>query len=149
MFRLGGRETAPRYGGSFKTQREALARRRWIEGELAALRVPDLRALAFDAAKVPTLEVAARQWRESRVDVSSGTATLHRVALGRVLPTLGARRVDELTAADVAELVAKLHADEYKRETIRKSVTALAQVLDYHGITLNPARDRIKVKLPA
>ena len=28
------------YGGSFKTQREANARKAWIAGELAALRVP-------------------------------------------------------------------------------------------------------------
>ena len=40
--RLGGRESATRYGGSFRTKREALARNAWIVGELAALRVPRL-----------------------------------------------------------------------------------------------------------
>ena len=43
LYRLGGRESVPRYGGSFKTKREALARQGWISGELAAMRVPDLR----------------------------------------------------------------------------------------------------------
>ena len=33
-------------------------------------------------------------------------------------------------------------------ESIRKSVTALAMVLDFHGVTPNPARDRVQVRLP-
>ena len=42
-YRLGGRESKTRYGGSFKTQqREAIAPQACIAGELAALRVPDL-----------------------------------------------------------------------------------------------------------
>ena len=61
---------------------------------------------------------------------------------------LGTRRVDEITPADVAELVAALHAAGRKRETIRKSLTVLAQVLDFAGIKDNPARDRIHVRLP-
>jgi hypothetical protein len=36
-FRPGGREQPVYYGGSFKTKREALARKQWITGELAAL----------------------------------------------------------------------------------------------------------------
>ena len=53
-FRLGGRESNVRYGGSFKTQREALARKQWIAGEVAALRVPDLAALTAEPARPPT-----------------------------------------------------------------------------------------------
>jgi hypothetical protein len=52
------------------------------------------------------------------------------------------------TAADVADVVAALHAAGRKRETIRKSVTALAQVLDFAGVKDNPARDRVHVRLP-
>ena len=77
---------------------------------------------------------AAERWRASRVDVTDGTAIGHRVQLGRVLPLLGSRRVDELTPADVAELVTELHASGRKRETIRKSLTVLAQVLDVAGV---------------
>jgi integrase len=65
-----------------------------------------------------------------------------------VLPVLGTRRVDELAPADIADLVAALHAEGRKRETIRKSVTALAQVLDFAGVKDNPARDRVQVRLP-
>jgi len=53
-----------------------------------------------------------------------------------------------LTAADIAGLVAALDGEGKARESIRKSVTAFAMVLDFHGITPNPARDWIQVKLP-
>jgi hypothetical protein len=99
MFRLGGRESAPRYAGAFKTMREAKSRRDFVAGELAAMRVPDLRLTAGSA---PTLVTVAEQWRASRVDVSEGTRVLHRVALGRVLPILGDRTIDTLTGDDIA-----------------------------------------------
>jgi hypothetical protein len=35
-YRLGGRESNARHAGSFKTKTEALARKRWVDGELAA-----------------------------------------------------------------------------------------------------------------
>jgi integrase len=97
---------------------------------------------------VQTLAEAAERWRASRVDVTEGTAVGHRVQLARVLPVLGARRIDEITPTDVAELVTALHADGRKRETIRKSLAALAQVLDFAGVKNNPARDRTRVRLP-
>jgi integrase len=146
-YRLGGRESAHRYAGSFATRRDALTRRRWVSGELAALRVPRLGQLADDPAPV-TLAEAADRWRASRVDVTDGTAVGHRVQLSRVLPLLGSRPVDEITPADVARVVAELHEAGRKRETIRKSLTALAQVLDFAGVKNNPARDRIHVRLP-
>jgi integrase len=147
-YRLGGRESKIRYGGSFKTRREANARKGWIAGELAALRVPNIRLLDGEVAASLTLRDAAKRWRESRVDVAESTQVLHRVALDRVLPILGGRRVDEISVADVADLVARLHADGRKRETIAKSVTYLAQTLDHAGVEPNPARDKRHVKLP-
>ena len=53
-----------------------------------------------------------------------------------------------MTAQDVADAVAALHAAGKKRETIRKALAALAMVLDHAGVMPNPARDRIVVKLP-
>ena len=147
-YRLGGRESAKRYAGSFATRRDALARQRWVAGELAAVRVPRVSQLVDATDATPTLAEAAERWRASRVDVTEGTAVGHRVQLGRVLPLLGARRVDGITPADVADLVAGLHAAGRKRETIRKTLTALAQVLDYAGVKDNPARDRVHVRLP-
>jgi hypothetical protein len=145
-YRLGGGETAKRFGGSFRTEREAKVRRDVIGGELAALRVPDVRILERPAV-VRTLRVVAEQWRSSRVDVASGTATTYEVNLGRILPTLGDRAVADLGVEDVTGLVADLAAVPLARESIRKTLTTLAQVLDFAGVVSNPVRDRA-VKLP-
>jgi integrase len=96
----------------------------------------------------PTVAEAADRWRASRVDVADSTRVLHRVALDRVLPLLGTRHVDELAPADVAAMVVTLAGVGYKRETIAKSVTYLAQTLDHAGVVPNPARDKVQVKLP-
>jgi integrase len=145
MFRVGGRETMPRYGGAFSTMREAKIRRDWIAGELAALRVPDVRLTETSAEK--TLADAAKRWQESRVDVSPGTAQTYRVVLGRLLPRLGSVPFSKLDAQTVAALVAELHGAGLKRQTIRKTVSVLAMILDHERIEPNPARDKL-VKLP-
>ena len=145
LYRVGGRESVPQHGGSFATMREAKIRRDWVAGELAALRMPDVRLHREGAAE--TLAAAVARWRESRVDVTESTRVLHRVALGRVLPILGTRPVASLTADDVTELVTALSAKGKKRETIRKSVKYLAAVLDFAGVDPNPARDR-RIRLP-
>jgi integrase len=147
MFRTGGRESAPRYAGAFRTMREARIRRDWVAGELAAMRVPDLTLLA-EKPPAPLLRDVAARWQESRVDVRENTRIQHRTAVGRLLKVLGDRRIDSLTPADVAALVAAGVKDENARETIRKTVTALAMILDYAGVSPNPARDRVHVRLP-
>lgn len=143
-FRLGGSETLPQSGGSFPTLREARMRRDWIAGELAAMRVPDLRMVAPERAV--TLAVVAERWRSSRVDVSSGTAATHRVNLGRIVPKLGDRPIASITADDVAAFVVEI-SPGLKRESIRKTVATLAMVFDHHGLNPNPARDK-RVRLP-
>ena len=146
FFRLGGKGETPKYAGSFKIKRDADLRAAWVRGELAQRRVPDLTILR-EPERAPTLAEAAERWRASRVDVTEGTRILHRVALDRVLPILGDRRVDEITVEDVNEAVGALVGKGRKRETIKKSVTYLASVLDDEGIDPNPARDR-RVRLP-
>jgi integrase len=146
-YRLGGRESAHRYAGSFATRREAIARRGWVAGELAALRLPDTSSLKLGRTRSPTVAEASARWRETRVDVAESTRVLHRVALGRVIPILGDRHLDELTVDDVNSLVVQLAATGRKRETIRKSVKYLAAVLEENGIEPNPARDR-RIRLP-
>ncbi len=145
MFRVGGRESVPRYAGSFKTQREATARKRWVDGELAAMRVPNL-TLTEEATAV-TFKVAAETWRTSRVDVADGTAATHKVNIARIVPVLGEHDVATITAADVAALVVQLHDGGLARESIRKTRATLAMVLDSASVVPNPARDA-SVKLP-
>jgi len=146
-YRLGGRESRSHYGGSFTTMREAKVRRDWIAGELAALRVPDLKLLR-EPVLAPTLAEAAQRWQESRVDVAEATKLQHRTALRKALPVLGKRRLDTIRAQDLADLVARLDSEGAKRESIRKVVNAVAMVLDHAGVAPNPARDRVRIRLP-
>jgi integrase len=146
QYRLGGRESRVKHGGSFATRRLAEKRLDWIRGELANLRVPDLRLL--DEQVTPTtLRAAAEAWRTSRVDVAAGTAQTHRVNLNRILRVLGDRPVGEIEPGEVAGLVSTLHAAGLKRESIRKTLTTLAMVFDHAERVPNPARDK-RVKLP-
>src|SRR5262245_25438292 len=115
-YQPGGREAPCRYGGSFKTQREAKLRRDWLIGELAAQRMPNVKLLV-GTPTAPTVAEAAKRWQASRIDAAEATVAQHRSAVNRMLPVLGTRRVDELAPADVAELVAKLHADGKSRES--------------------------------
>lgn len=142
-YRLGGRESASRYAGSFETQREARARRAWVLGELASMRVPDLATLA-DPEPASTIAEAARRWQASRVDVAESTRVQHRSSLHALLPLVGTRRVDDFSTSDVADLVAEL-AKTRKKETIRKMIVHLAMLLDFAGVDPNPARG---AKLP-
>lgn len=146
-YRLGGRESAKRYAGSFRTKRDAFARLAWVAGELAAFRVPDLRALELAPAGSPTVADACERWRNGRVDVSDGTRALHRIALARVVSVVGDRCIDALTVDDVNRLVLELARTGRKRETIRKSVKYLAAVLEENAIEPNPARSK-RVRLP-
>ena len=146
-FRPGGRGARIRYAGSFVTKREARLRRDYVAGELAAKRMPDLRLLAGPPS-APTFGEAAAAWRESRIDVADGTAVYHRAALGRALPFLRERRVDAITAEDMAALVVSLHEQGKAPATIRKTRDVVAMVLDHARVSPNPARDKIAVRLP-
>jgi hypothetical protein len=70
-------------------------------------------------------EVAGASWT-TIIDVADGTAATHKVYLSRIVPRLGARTLDSLEAADVATLVEELNEAGLKRESIRKTIAALA-----------------------
>jgi hypothetical protein len=144
-YQLGGRESRARYGGSFKTMREATIRKNLIAGELAALRVPSLKWHA--PALQPTFEQAAKNWQAARVDVAASTAMQHRIQLDKLTPLIGSRRIDDLDAQDFIDVVAHLNAKGVARETIRKTLGVGAMVLDHAGVVPNPARDRT-IRLP-
>jgi integrase len=146
-YRPGGRDTASVFAGSFRTKRIATVRAAWIETELAAGRIPDL-ALEPVQTTSPTLKQAGEAWQASRVDVASGTTAQHRTSLSRAYAALGTAPVDEITPQVIAGLIATLTEQRLARSSIRKTLTALAMVFDHAGVTPNPARDRIAVKLP-
>jgi integrase len=56
--------------------------------------------------------------------------------------------VGKLDAQRVAGLVAELHAAGLKKQTIRKTVSVLAMVLDHARVQPNPARDKLTAKMP-
>lgn len=145
-FRTGGRDTPLRHAGSFPTRAEAEERARWVGGELAALRVPDVRAL--EAAPVrETLAGAATRWQASRIDIAANTANVHRKSLVHALAEFGEHEPSAITAQEIGAWVGTL-AVRYSPGYVRKIVDALAMVLDFEGIAPNPARDRRVVRMP-
>lgn len=148
-YRLGGRESSQRYAGSFRTRLEAVERRRWVDGELAAMRVPDLSTLNQEPAQAPTLAEAAAAYRASRIDIAEATRVNIGTSLNLIVGALEpGRRVETLTPQEIADAVAQLHAAGYKRETIRKATTHLACAFDFAGVEPNPVRDKLRVRLP-
>ena len=148
-YRLGGRESAQHYGGSFRTRTEALERRRWIAAELAAMRVPDLSALDREPPRAPELAEAVAAYRASRIDIAEPTRVNIGTSLTLIVGALDAvRPVDAFSPQEIAEAVARLHASGYKRETIRKAITHLACVFDFAEVEPNPVRDKLRVRLP-
>jgi integrase len=126
---------------------DAKTRRRWVDGELAAMRVPDISLLTVEPLPATTLGETADRWHAGRIDVATTTSTRHAVELARIKRLLGFHSVDGLSPADVAEFVATLAGEDYSRSTIRKTLQTLAMILDHAGIEPNPARDR-RVRLP-
>ena len=145
-YRTGGRDTKTRHGGSFRTLRLARIRAVWVEGELAANRAPQLHVKQAGT-MVPTFADAAQRWQAARVDVARSTRDQHRIQLDKLLPLIGSRPIDTLTAQDFIDVVTSLHGAGTARETIRKTLGAGAMVLDHAGVDPNVARDRT-IKLP-
>jgi integrase len=81
------------------------------------------------------------------IDSAPNTLLQHRSAVRAMLPLLGAKRIDEITVADVNAVIAHLVEKGRKRETVRKTVNALAMILRYagHGFT---EQQREQIRLP-
>jgi hypothetical protein len=108
----------------------------------AAFRVPDLARLEAEPAKAPTFAGAAERWLASRIDVSEGTKFQKRTSVGRAFPLIGDRRVDDLVAQDVADLVVQLHGEEIAIGYLHEVMQAVAMTFDHAGVQPNPARDK-------
>lgn len=147
-FRIGGADSKHLYGGTFNTKAEALTRKKWIDGELAAMRVPAVKSLAAtEPEREPTFREVASRWQDSRKDVREATTVQHRTSLAHVNRLLGDRRCSEITWEDVQRMIDTLAQENRARESVRKCRTALSMVLTYAGVTPNPAKDD-RVKLP-
>lgn len=149
MYRLGNRGSQPRYAGKFKRKTDALERKNWVNGELAAKRAPNLRHVEQEQPSTPTLRDGCDIWRASRIDVDEGTRTNDRVNTDRVFrhdPALERARLDEVDHERWARVFVEL-ADKYKRGTLKKSKEAFSMLYDHFAVDPNPVRDP-RVKLP-
>jgi integrase len=148
-YRLGGRAYPIVHGGSFKTMKEARARRDLVAGELAAGRNPAdaLRAMREQPRRERTVAEWGTAMIASRLDISEGRIRFLELALRtRIVPIFGSRTPNEITASDVQEWVADLDRNLAPRSVLNYW-QVLAQVLDYAEQTPNPARHKT-VKLP-
>jgi integrase len=150
-YRLGGSGSRSRYAGSFRTKAAALARKSWVAGELAALRVPDLSILIAADSPATLFRDAARAWQASRVDVAAGTKVQHGISIGKAIEMIGNVPLDKLTAQTIQnDLVLALWDDGGGNKVgyIRKVLQATAMTLDHANLDPNPARDKHVVRLP-
>ena len=149
-YRLGGRAYPIVHGGSFKTLKEARARRDLIAGELANGRNPArlLQALATEPTTptVITLNEWAERFLTARIDIDTNTKKNYRSALRRIGETFGDRDPSTITATEIAEWIAAL-ATTRKPGTLGQYLIAFRLLLDHAGVEPNPARDP-RVKLP-
>ncbi len=98
----GGRAHSVHHGGSFRTEREARARRDFIAGELAVGRNPadPLRVLTDPPIRRSLAEWGAA-WAESPVDVAEATLQNYRKARLRSGKSLGKHDPHTLTPAGI------------------------------------------------
>jgi integrase len=146
-YRLGGRAYPIVHAGSFRTLKEAKARRDFVGGELAARRNPAdaLRALVTTGASpVRTFADWADAYQASRVDYAAETAKNLASHMKAILPTFGNRDPATITVADVQEWIGEL---TLKPSSIRNYLATLRAVLDFASVEENPAKDA-RVKLP-
>lgn len=145
-YRRGGRLFKLLHAGSFKTLKEARARRDFVAGELAAGRDPAESLRVDQEPRRTTLRQWGDVWLASRVDLDDSSRAAYRSHLRAIYTSeLASRDVASLALADVQEWVSTV-ADR-QPATVRAYMTTLRQVLDYAGVSPNPARDR-RLRLP-
>ena len=147
LYRLGGREAKRRHGGSFVTKKLAEKRRDWIAGEIANLRVPDLRLLEAEQVVVTLGATAEEVARQSRRRYGRHRPDAPGQPCDESSPLSGIGPSARSSLARYAALVAHLHESGLRRESIRKTIATLAMVFDYAERAPNPARSKT-VKLP-
>lgn len=134
-YRLGGRAYPKQHGGSFKTLKEARARRDLITGELAAGRNPAdiLRTLQTTTTSVVTVTEWGERFLTSRIDIDKNTKKNYKSALGRIAETFGDRDPATITASEIAEWIATM-AETRKPGTLNQYLIVFRLLLDHVGL---------------
>jgi integrase len=144
-FRLGGRSYPLVHAGSFRTLKEAKARRDLVAGEIAHGRNPaDVLRAIVDKPMVRTFADLYDEFTESRVDVSEATKENYKTHRIRLVALLGDRDPTTITWQDVQTVVTTL-SEELSQLSVRNYLGTLRMALAYGDV--ESARDR-RVKLP-
>ena len=141
-YRLGGRAYPLVHAGSFRTLREARARRDLVAGELAAGRNPNI-MLAAQPATVATFSQWADRWLVTRVDLDESTVKAYGYHV-RHLAKHFDQAPEAITVADVQQWIA---ASGLAATSLQAYGATLKQILDFAGSPANAARDRL-VRFP-
>lgn len=146
IYRRGGRAWPVENAGTFRTLRDARARRDFVLVEIAAGRNPGpaLRAQP----EVPRRTVADwfAVWLESRIDVDERTRLNYHVHWKRIEPRFGKRCPEEIAHADIQEWI-NVQSRELTAPVVRDYLGTLRQILDLSGLEPNPARHKA-LRLP-
>jgi integrase len=144
-FRLGGRAYAVQHGGSFRTLKEAKARRDLIGGLIATGQNPAevLRSVADEPPR-QTFAQWASTYQASRIDLAAETQKNVKSHLAAILPVFGERAPETITPSDVQAWVA---SSALKPASLRRYIATLRSIFEYAGVDPNPARDP-RVRLP-
>ena len=149
-YRLCGRAFPLIHGGSFRTLRDARARRDLVTSEIAAGRNPAelLGAMLSPAPKVTTASYF-EVWKQSRLDLDPRTLANCDFHWKRLEPAFGELAPEEITYTHVQEWIADNARGErpLTPKVLRDYVGTLKQVLDFAGLEANPARDH-RVRFP-
>jgi len=147
-YRLGGRAYPIVRAGTFKTERDAKARRDLVAGEIAHGRNPAelLEQLSTAVDTFVSFETWGERFVASRIDVAENTRKMYRSHLRKLGESFGNRNAASITATDVAEWVSE-QAEQRKPGTVAQYLDVLKVLMDFIGIEPNPARDP-RVKLP-
>ncbi|HEY0389909.1 MAG TPA: site-specific integrase [Gaiellales bacterium] len=143
-YRLGGRAYRVEHGGSFRTLREAKARRDLVGGEIAAGRNP---RLLLDAMREPVVVRTLAGWAEEFIASRNGDGEAAKMPshMKRILPAFGALDPSRVTFHEVQRWVNEMDAAP---SSVRRYLCTLRLLLDYAGVVAdNPARDR-RLRLP-
>jgi integrase len=144
-FRLGGRSYPLVHAGSFRTLKEAKARRDLVAGEIAHGRNPaNVLRTMVEAPTVRTFADLYDEFTASRVDVSEATKENYKTHRIRLVDLLGDRDPTSITWQDVQAVVTTL-SEELSPLSVRNYLGTLRMVLAYGDVDM--ARDR-RVKLP-
>ena len=141
-YRLGSGAYPVLRAGTFKSEKDAKARKALVAGEIAHGRNPAVLLQALVAAQAPAVSLAS--WGErflaSRIDIDANTKK-NSSCINKINERFGERAPGTIAASEIAEWIAHL-AERRKPGTLGQYLIAFRLLLDHVGVEPNPARDR-------